>query len=357
VRALVTGAAGFIGAAVARALTVAGHDVIGVDAMIEQAHGRSGTPLGDVVVADLREPTQYERLLDEVDVVVHQAAMVGAETTPADLPLFAGHNDFGTAQLLAAMSRCEVHRLVLASSMVVYGDGQYACDEHGAQRPPVRRLADLDSGRFDVDCPACGQAMRWATVDEDAPLDPRSGYAAGKAAQEHYARAWSRLIGSATVALRYHNVYGPGMPQDTPYAGVAAVFRSSLERGQRPRVFEDGAQTRDFVHVDDVARANVLAVARTAVLAEGVFEPFNVCSGRPVTIADVAASLARGSGAGSLRPIVTGEYRPGDVRHIVASPERAAGVLGFAAEVEPAIGLVALASAPMRPRAVGPTSA
>jgi dTDP-L-rhamnose 4-epimerase len=351
VRVLVTGAAGFVGAATADALVAAGHDVVGVDALIVQAHGPGLTSShGDILVADLRAPEQYDRLLDGVGVVVHQAAMVGAETAPADLPLFAGHNDLATAQLLASMSCHGVGRLVLASSMVVYGDGRYACEEHGPQRPTLRRLADLDAGRFDVGCPVCSRAMRWVTIDEDAPLDPRSAYAAGKAAQEHYARAWCRLTGAATIALRYHNVYGPGMPRDTPYSGVAAVFRSALEHGEPPRLFEDGEQTRDFVHVGDVARANVLAVERVAALDAAAFEPFNVCSGRPATIAAVAASLARGLGADDVRPIVTGQYRPGDVRHIVASPARATRVLGFEARVDPAEGLAALATAPMRDR-------
>ena len=178
------------------------------------------------------------------------------------------------------MSRHGVARLVLASSMVVYGDGRYTCGEDGPQPATVRRLDDLDAGRFDVACPVCSQPMRWVTVDEDAPLDPRSGYAAGKAAQEHYARAWCRLTGGSAVALRYHNVYGPGMPRDTPYSGVAAVFRSAIESGRPPRVFEDGEQMRDFVHVDDVARANVLGVERAGSLDSGEFESFNVCSGR-----------------------------------------------------------------------------
>ena len=122
-------------------------------------------------------------------------------------------------------------------------------------------MAALEAGDFDNHCPRCGRALGWETVDEDARLDPRSSYAASKVAQEHYSAAWVRQTGATAVALRYHNVYGPGMPRDTPYSGVAAIFRSSLERGEAPRVFEDGGQMRDFVHVADVARANLLALA------------------------------------------------------------------------------------------------
>ena len=172
----------------------------------------------------------------------------------ADLPSYAAHNDLGTAALLAAMHAAGVGRLVLASSMVVYGEGRYACPDHGHQRPPPRTRAALDGGDFENHCPACGTQLAWEPVDEDSRLDPRSSYAASKVAQEHYTSAWVRQADAAAIALRYHNVYGPGMPRDTPYSGVAAMFRSSIERGEPPQVFEDGRQMRDFVHVSDVAR-------------------------------------------------------------------------------------------------------
>jgi dTDP-L-rhamnose 4-epimerase len=182
-------------------------------------------------------------------------------------------------------------------------------------------------------------------VDEESPLDPRSAYAASKVAQEHYASAWVRQAGSAAVALRYHNVYGPGMPRDTPYSGVAAMFRSSLERGQRPRVFEDGGQMRDFVHVSDVAAANLAAVQ--AVGPEPGFRTYNICSGEPISIRTVAELVASGTGS-ELTPEVTGEFRLGDVRHVVASPERARSELGFVAVTTAAEGLREFAHAPLR---------
>ena len=178
-----------------------------------------------------------------------------------DLPDYASHNDLGTAVLLAAMHEADVRRLVVASSMVVYGEGRYTCPTHGDQSPPPRDRAALDGGDFENHCPACGSVLAWALVDEGARLDPRSSYAASKVAQEHYTAAWVRQADASAVALRYHNVYGPGMPRDTPYSGVAAMFRSSLERGEAPQVFEDGGQMRDFVHVEDVARANVAALS------------------------------------------------------------------------------------------------
>ena len=204
---------------------------------------------------------RWRPLLDGVDLVCHQAAMVGAGVDAADAPAYGGHNDFATTVLLAQMFAAGVRRLVLASSMVVYGQGRYHCPEHGAVDPLPRRRADLDAGIFEHRCPLGGEELQWRLVDEDAPLRPRSLYAASKTAQEHYALAWSESTGGSVVALRYHNVYGPGMPRDTPYSGVAAIFRSALEKGEPPRVFEDGGQMRDFVHVDDVAAANLAAAS------------------------------------------------------------------------------------------------
>jgi dTDP-L-rhamnose 4-epimerase len=268
--------------------------------------------------------------------------MVGAGVDAADAPAYGGHNDLATTVLLAQMFAAGVRRLVLASSMVVYGQGSYDCERHGPVDPLPRRRADLDAGAFEHRCPIGGEELRWRLVDEDACLRPRSLYAASKTAQEHYALAWAEATGGSVVALRYHNVYGPGMPRDTPYSGVAAIFRSALEKGDPPRVFEDGGQMRDFVHVDDVAAANVAATQ-----PRDGFTAVNVCSGQPISILQVAGALCDARG-GSLTPVVTGQYRSGDVRHIVADPSRAAELLGFRAAVAPGDGLREFAFAPLR---------
>jgi dTDP-L-rhamnose 4-epimerase len=195
---------------------------------------------------------------------------------------------------------------------------------------------------FEHRCPFGGEELSWQLVGEDARLRPRSLYAASKTAQEHYALAWAESTGGSVVALRYHNVYGPGMPRDTPYSGVAAIFRSSLEKGEPPQVFEDGGQMRDFVHVDDVAVANVAAVR----LEAGGFLAANICSGRPMSIMAVANRLCTARGGPA--PVVTGQYRSGDVRHIVADPARASAVLGFRAAIDPEQGLRDFAFAPLR---------
>jgi dTDP-L-rhamnose 4-epimerase len=347
VRILLTGAAGFIGTAIDEQLSARGDEVVRVDALIPEAHGPGAEPGPDMRRLDVRDAAQWSELLDGVDVVCHQAAMVGAGVTVADLPLYAGHNDLGTAALLAAMHGRGVDALVLASSMVVYGEGRYACAEHGRQQPPPRSRAALESGDFENHCALCGQPLTWELVPEDARLDPRSSYAASKLAQEHYTLAWARQARARAIGLRYHNVYGPGMPRDTPYSGVAAIFRSSLENGNAPRVFEDGGQMRDFVHVADVARANVLAIDAVAGRPAEAWATYNVCSGTPVPILRIAELLSEA--AEGPAPQVTGDYRAGDVRHVVASPELAASELGFSAEIPPEQGIPEFATAPLRP--------
>jgi dTDP-L-rhamnose 4-epimerase len=348
-RVLLTGAAGFIGSRVDATLRAAGHDVVAIDALLPAAHGPNPVLPKGCHRVDVRDGAALAPMLDGVDLVCHQAAMVGAGVDAADAPAYGGHNDFATTVLLAQMFAAGVRRLVLASSMVVYGQGHYACPDHGLIDPLPRRRADLDAGIFEHRCPACGLDATWRLVDEDAALRPRSLYAASKTAQEHYALAWSEATGGSVVALRYHNVYGPGMPRDTPYSGVAAIFRSALEKGEPPRVFEDGGQMRDFVHVDDVAAANLAAASAVSSASDG-FIAVNVCSGRPISIREVAAALcdARGDCGGSVAPVITGRYRSGDVRHIVADPGRAATVLGFRAAIDPRDGLREFAFAPLR---------
>ncbi len=348
VRILVTGGAGFIGGHVVEALVGSGDEPVVVDALLPAVHGPEPTldlPDGvELIVADVRNLAAMHEALQGIDAVCHQAAMVGLGVDVADLPAYAGCNDLGTAVLLSAMVEVGVDTLVLASSMVVYGEGRYRCSEHGDVAPGPRRAADLDAGRFEPPCPVCGNGLQAALVGEDARLDPRNAYAASKVAQEHYAASWARVTGGSVFALRYHNVYGPRMPRDTPYAGVASLFRSALARGDAPRVFEDGAMRRDFVHVRDVAAANVAALHTHATV--GGLVPLNVGSGQPRTVADMARELAKAC-AGP-EPVVTGDYRLGDVRHVTADSTRAREVLGWAPQVSFEDGVREFATAPQR---------
>jgi dTDP-L-rhamnose 4-epimerase len=325
---LVTGGAGFIGSHIVEAALDAGIAVRVLD-----RERRTVDPRAEHVAGDVRDAKAVERALQGVEHVSHQAAMVGLGTDIGDIADYAAHNDLGTAVLLRALARRRfAGRLVLASSMVIYGEGRYRCARHGVVRPAPRRAADLEAGRFEPPCPGCGAAVTPEPIGEDAPPDPRNVYAATKLHQEHLAAAFSRETGVGVTALRYHNVYGPGMPRDTPYAGVAAIFASAIAAGRAPRVFEDGRQLRDFVHVRDVARANLLALGAPP-------GAFNICSGTPRSIGEMAAALSNGGPA----PEVTGDFRLGDVRHVFADATRARNELGFRATEEFAGGMAELA--------------
>ncbi|HEV7450246.1 MAG TPA: NAD-dependent epimerase/dehydratase family protein [Pseudonocardiaceae bacterium] len=347
-RILITGGAGFIGSHVADLLATQGHSVVLLDAFLPQAHGSGAPPEWmrghELVRGDVRDGSLLRGLLSTVDAVCHQAAMVGHGSDPSDAPDCAANNDLGTAVLLAAMHAAGVHRLVLASSMVVYGEGRYACPDHGVVPAAPRRAEDLAARRYEVPCPRCGADLEPLLVGEDAPLDPRSTYAATKLAQEHLAAAWARQTGGGVWALRYHNIYGSRMPRDIPYAGVASIFRLALERGGAPQVTEDGRQRRDFVHVSDVAQANALALAAES--PAGRCEPVNVCSGRPHTVGELAAELARAMNGPS--PQIVGGARPVDVRHVTADPARAAELLGYRARVGFTEGVTSFATDPQR---------
>lgn len=348
-RLLVTGGAGFIGSHIVEAALARGWSVRVMDSLDPGLHPRRPVfdPQVEFVSGDVADAAAADSALEGIDTVCHQSAKVGLGVSFADAPDYIRNNDYATAILLAAMERRGITRLVLASSMVVYGEGAYTDSETGLPvRPGPRAEADLRAGIYDPRNPETGAVLVPAMVTEEAPLDPRNVYAASKVSQEHLAAAWARSTGSAAVALRYHNVYGPRMPRDTPYAGVASLFRSALARGEAPRVFEDGAQRRSFIHVRDVAAANIAAVNSLPSGGSTGFRAYNVGADEVRTIGDVAAALSRFSTGPA--PIVTGEYRLGDVRHVTASSERIKAELGWAPAVGFSDGMQEFATAPLR---------
>lgn len=314
-KVMVTGGAGFIGRAVVCRLEHLGHQVVIYDRAVE--------PRDDI--ADL---LRIRSALSGCDAIIHLAAKVGLGVDLSDLDEYARDNDFGTAVVLRAAAEESIGRVVLASSMVVYGEGAARCPQHGLVPVAPRTELDLAGGRFEPYCHQCGSDLDPVSVTEDRPPDPRNVYAATKVHLEHLSSIWSRATGGSALALRYHNVYGPGLPRDTPYAGVAAIFRSALVEGRAPTVFEDGRQRRDFIHVDDVAAATAAALQ---VPVPSGFTPLNIGSGDITTIGDIAARMAMIMNGP--KPVISGRYRLGDVRHITADSAKARRVLGWSPQV------------------------
>ncbi|MHA7224384.1 NAD-dependent epimerase/dehydratase family protein [Arthrobacter sp. RHLT1-20] len=346
---LVTGGAGFIGSHIVEAALAKGWTVRVLDSLDSGIHPRPPVfdPRVELMVGDVTDPDTVDSAVRGVDTVCHQSAKVGLGVSFADAPDYIRNNDYATAVLLAAMERHGNTRLVLASSMVVYGEGAYADSQTGLPvRPGPRDEADLRAGIFDPRSPETGAVLIPAMVTEDAPLDPRNVYAASKLSQEHLAASWARSTSGSAVALRYHNVYGPRMPKNTPYAGVASLFRSALARGEAPRVFEDGAQRRSFIHVRDVAAANIAAAESLSGTRAPDFRAYNVGADEVRTIGDVATALSTFSAGPA--PVVTGEYRLGDVRHITASSALIKAELGWVPAVGFDDGMREFAAAPLR---------
>ncbi len=325
---LLTGGAGFIGRAVQLALETARMPV--------RVYDKALDPTDDIGDLD-----RLRSASDGCSVIIHLAAKVGLGVGVSDLDDYARQNSLGTAVVLRAAAEAGIDRVVYASSMVVYGEGGYRCPRHGRVRPGPRREDDLRAGRFEPPCTACGAPLEPVLVDEDTPTDPRNAYAATKLHGEHLGAAWARETGGRLIALRFHNVYGPGLPRDTPYAGVAALFISQLASGGPAQVYEDGRQRRDFVHVDDVAAAVVAAVS--AEVAPGP-HALNIGSGTVTTVGMMATAIS--SALDGPEPVITGRYRLGDVRHVTADSSRARRVLDWHPRRELADGVRDLLSSP-----------
>lgn len=339
---LVTGGAGFIGGHVVDRLVAAGHAVTVLDNLDPQVHGPDARAPAWLprevrfVHGDVRDAAAVTRALDGVDTIIHLAAAVGVGQSMYAPHYYTSVNVDGQGVLMEVLARepARWRRLVVASSMSIYGEGAATCGVHGTVAPAARASARLAAGEWDPVCPSCGSPVERALTAETKPLDCTSIYAVTKKAQEEMALCFGAAYDLPATALRFFNVYGSRQALSNPYTGVAAIFLARLKNGAAPLVFEDGAQTRDFIHVHDVADAVVVAATATA----DVTGAFNVCTGRAVSIAGVAEVLAQSLGV-QLAPQLVGRYRTGDIRHCVGDPERARAALGFAARTDFATGL------------------
>ena len=331
---LVTGGAGFIGSHLVDALLAEGESVRVLDNLDPLAHP-GGEPIhldpaAELIRGDLRDDTAVASALEGCDRVFHLGGIVGNGESMVNVRKAIDSNSGGTATLLEGVieRRDRIRRLVVASSMVVYGEGSYRCAEHGTLAPPLRPNGQLRERRWEPLCPHCGRELEPVAVAEDRPLRPNSVYGISKRDTEELALVLGEAYGFEATALRYLNVYGPRQALANPYTGVAAIFSARLLNGKRPRVFEDGRQIRDLVHVSDVVAATLAAMSA----ADAPGRAFNVATGRRIEIVELAARLA-GLLAPELEPEITGEFRAGDIRHCYADTTAARELLGFEARV------------------------
>jgi dTDP-L-rhamnose 4-epimerase len=335
---LVTGGAGFVGSHLSDELLARGYRVRVLDLLDEQVHGEAERPeyLGEgveLIVGDVRDRSLVAEALEGADAVVHLAARVGVGQSMYEIAEYVGANSHGTAVLVEALLDRPVRKLLVASSMSIYGEGAYE------PVPAVERTrADLEARRWDPRGPA-GEELRAVATPETKPPANSSVYALSKYDQERLCLVFGAAYDVPTVALRFFNVYGPRQALSNPYTGVLAIFASRLLNGRPPLVFEDGGQRRDFVNVEDVARACVLALESDGADGRAV----NIGSGRSVTVTEIADTLADVLGV-DIAPDVTGKYRAGDIRHCFADISLARELLGFEPQVTLEDGLTDLAA-------------
>ncbi len=341
---LITGGAGFVGSHLADALLAAGHNVRIFDNLTEQVHP-DGVPDylssdAEFFYGDVQDGTALSRALDGIQVVFHLAAAVGVGQSMYEIERYMGSNTQGTAVLLQELLRRldNVEKLVLASSMSIYGEGRYRCVQCGDVTPGLRSTVQLRLKQWEPTCPVCGSPLAPVPTDESKPLQCSSIYSLSKKDQEEMCLLFGRTYGLPVVALRYFNIYGTRQSLSNPYTGVAAIFASRLMNRKPPMIFEDGRQLRDFVSVQDIVRANLLAMERPQ--ADGM--ALNIGSGQPISISEVAAGLARAMDT-EISAELTQKYRVGDVRHCFADITAANKFLGYAPQVRFAHGLTELA--------------
>lgn len=329
---LITGGAGFVGSHLADGLLAAGHNVRVLDDLTPQVHENGQRPAYlspeiELIVGDVRDPNRLRDVLRSVDVVFHFAATVGVGQSMYEIGRYMSVNTQGTAELLQAMldGKHAPEKLVVASSMSIYGEGRYIKPSTGEEvAPPVRPVAQLRAGEWEVRT-SDGEVLRPLPTNETKPSEINSVYALSKRDQEQLCLIYGRNYGLPVTALRFFNIYGTRQALSNPYTGVAAVFASRLLNGKAPMVFEDGEQMRDFVSVHDIVRANMLAMERP----ESNDQVINIGGGVPITIRRVAEILCKALGREDLLPVISNKYRAGDIRHCFADLTKARQLLGF----------------------------
>jgi dTDP-L-rhamnose 4-epimerase len=333
-RVLITGGAGFVGSHLADALAQAGHEVVLFDNLEPQVHGEGTTrplyldPAHRLERGDIRDASALRPLVEQADVVFHFAAMVGVGQSMYQVRRYTDVNAMGMATLLdllaGARNQRRTRKLIVASSMSIYGEGAYDCPNCGRAAPRLRQVEQLTSGDWEVHCPRCAAELRALPTDEDKPLYPTSIYAINKRDHEEMALAFGHAYDLPAVALRFFNIYGSRQSLSNPYTGVAAIFSARMLSHQMPAIYEDGLQQRDFVHVSDIVQACGLAMDNPA----ADYQVFNVGTGQPVSVLQVAELLARELGWSGGFEILK-KFRAGDIRHCFADISRIQQAIGY----------------------------
>jgi dTDP-L-rhamnose 4-epimerase len=331
-RILITGGAGFIGSHLARELLKNGYAVRVFDSLDAQVHGAAARPSYldhdvELKAGDLCDRDSVRAALDGVEMVCHLAAKVGVGQSMYEMARYTKANELGTAVLLEELTRAEIRKVLVASSMSIYGEGLTRIDSRTVD-PPQRSLAQLKSGEWELLAPD-GRVLEPVPTPETKSPSLSSVYALNKYAQERMCLIWGQAYGRDVTAMRFFNVYGPDQALSNPYTGVLAIFGSRLLNGRPPMIFEDGLQRRDFVHVTDVARACRLALESDVAAGQAI----NIGSGESRTVRDVARTLASAMGRNDIAPQITGKYRAGDIRHCFADITLARTLLGFEPQV------------------------